>query len=198
MSRILVVEDNANLAYGLATSLELEGHEVVLAEDGARVAAGTDLLRVSGRARALLTAERSALMLLVCQRSLRSKHVLAFGQHVVDLPVEHVGNSQQSLEEAEVIAARMTPVGEVFDRFPRLMRDLARGCRNHDPDLLPFASTRSTSSVGKSPCSARERVPPTTNETPSGASTACASSMRRALPMPWCPSCVGILPSSRC
>jgi DNA-binding response OmpR family regulator len=35
MSRILVVEDNANLAYGLSTSLELEGHEVVLAEDGA-------------------------------------------------------------------------------------------------------------------------------------------------------------------
>jgi two-component system alkaline phosphatase synthesis response regulator PhoP len=35
MSRILVVEDNANLAYGLATSLGLEGHEVVLAEDGA-------------------------------------------------------------------------------------------------------------------------------------------------------------------
>ncbi len=35
MSRILVVEDNANLAYGLATSLELEGHEVVLADDGA-------------------------------------------------------------------------------------------------------------------------------------------------------------------
>jgi two-component system alkaline phosphatase synthesis response regulator PhoP len=35
MSRILVVEDNANLAYGLATSLELEGHAVTLAEDGA-------------------------------------------------------------------------------------------------------------------------------------------------------------------
>ena len=35
MSRILVVEDNANLAYGLMTSLELEGHEVVLADDGA-------------------------------------------------------------------------------------------------------------------------------------------------------------------
>jgi two-component system, OmpR family, alkaline phosphatase synthesis response regulator PhoP len=35
MSRILVVEDNANLAYGLATSLELEGHQVVLAEEGA-------------------------------------------------------------------------------------------------------------------------------------------------------------------
>jgi two-component system alkaline phosphatase synthesis response regulator PhoP len=35
MSRILVVEDNANLAYGLMTSLELEGHQVVVAEDGA-------------------------------------------------------------------------------------------------------------------------------------------------------------------
>ena len=34
MSRILVVEDNANLAYGLSASLELEGHEVVLAADG--------------------------------------------------------------------------------------------------------------------------------------------------------------------
>ncbi len=28
--------------------------------------------------------------------------------------------------QAEVIAARMTPVGEVFERFPRLVRDLAR------------------------------------------------------------------------
>ncbi len=28
--------------------------------------------------------------------------------------------------QGEVIAARMTPVGEVFDRFPRLVRDLAR------------------------------------------------------------------------
>ena len=28
--------------------------------------------------------------------------------------------------QAEVIASRMTPVGEVFERFPRLVRDLAR------------------------------------------------------------------------
>jgi two-component system alkaline phosphatase synthesis response regulator PhoP len=34
MSRILVVEDNANLAYGLQTSLELEGHTVEVAADG--------------------------------------------------------------------------------------------------------------------------------------------------------------------
>jgi two-component system, OmpR family, alkaline phosphatase synthesis response regulator PhoP len=34
MSRILVVEDNKNLAFGLATSLRLDGHEVALAETG--------------------------------------------------------------------------------------------------------------------------------------------------------------------
>jgi two-component system chemotaxis sensor kinase CheA len=28
--------------------------------------------------------------------------------------------------QAEVLAARMTPVGEVFERFPRLVRDLSR------------------------------------------------------------------------
>jgi two-component system, OmpR family, alkaline phosphatase synthesis response regulator PhoP len=34
MSRILVVEDNENLAYGLGASLELEGHDVAVAPDG--------------------------------------------------------------------------------------------------------------------------------------------------------------------
>jgi two-component system, chemotaxis family, sensor kinase CheA len=29
--------------------------------------------------------------------------------------------------QSEVLAARMTPVGEVFERFPRLLRDLSRG-----------------------------------------------------------------------
>src|SRR5204863_3693070 len=29
--------------------------------------------------------------------------------------------------QAEIIQARMTPVWQVFDRFPRLVRDLARG-----------------------------------------------------------------------
>jgi two-component system, OmpR family, alkaline phosphatase synthesis response regulator PhoP len=36
MSRILVVEDNENLAYGLATSLELDGHEAEIAGTGRR------------------------------------------------------------------------------------------------------------------------------------------------------------------
>src|SRR5439155_22187838 len=31
-----------------------------------------------------------------------------------------------STMQGEVIGARMSPVGEVFDRFPRLVRDLAR------------------------------------------------------------------------
>lgn len=34
MTRILVVEDNADLAFGLQTTLEIEGYEVEVAEDG--------------------------------------------------------------------------------------------------------------------------------------------------------------------
>ncbi|HSR52261.1 MAG TPA: response regulator transcription factor [Acidobacteriota bacterium] len=34
MKRILVVEDNANLAYGLQNNLEIEGYQVTVAEDG--------------------------------------------------------------------------------------------------------------------------------------------------------------------
>lgn len=35
MSRILIVEDNANLAYGLRNNLEIAGHDVDVADDGA-------------------------------------------------------------------------------------------------------------------------------------------------------------------
>ena len=34
MKRVLVVEDNADLAFGLRNNLEIEGHEVTVAEDG--------------------------------------------------------------------------------------------------------------------------------------------------------------------
>ena len=34
MARILIVEDNARLAYGLRNNLEIDGHEVDVAEDG--------------------------------------------------------------------------------------------------------------------------------------------------------------------
>jgi len=37
----------------------------------------------------------------------------------------HIGRLAQSLQ-AEIIAARMTPVWQVFDRFPRMVRDLAK------------------------------------------------------------------------
>lgn len=36
MTRILVVEDNADLAFGLRNNLEIEGYAVTVAEDGAR------------------------------------------------------------------------------------------------------------------------------------------------------------------
>ncbi len=45
MSRVLVVEDNANMRLGLRRILELEGHEVVEAADGP---SGLELARTSG------------------------------------------------------------------------------------------------------------------------------------------------------
>jgi two-component system alkaline phosphatase synthesis response regulator PhoP len=44
MTKVLVVEDNANLAFGLTRSLESEGYEVHSAEDGVR---GFELARTS-------------------------------------------------------------------------------------------------------------------------------------------------------
>jgi DNA-binding response OmpR family regulator len=45
MARILVVEDNADLAYGLRNNLEFEGHSVEVAEDGL---AGLEATRTMG------------------------------------------------------------------------------------------------------------------------------------------------------
>ncbi len=36
MAKVLVIEDNADLAFGLRTNLEIEGYTVVIAEDGER------------------------------------------------------------------------------------------------------------------------------------------------------------------
>ena len=35
MKRVLVIEDNADLAFGLRNNLEIEGYEVAVAPDGA-------------------------------------------------------------------------------------------------------------------------------------------------------------------
>ena len=44
MTKVLVVEDNANLAFGLTRSLESEGYDVQAAEDGTR---GFELARTT-------------------------------------------------------------------------------------------------------------------------------------------------------
>ncbi len=36
MAKVLVIEDNADLAFGLRTNLEIEGYDVIVAEDGER------------------------------------------------------------------------------------------------------------------------------------------------------------------
>lgn len=45
MSKVLIIEDNANLAFGLTRSLEAEGYEVEAAEEGTR---GLELARSCG------------------------------------------------------------------------------------------------------------------------------------------------------
>jgi two-component system, chemotaxis family, sensor kinase CheA len=49
----------------------------------------------------------------------------ASGEAELDEVSDRVGRLVAGMQ-AEVLAARMTPVGEVFERFPRLVRDLAR------------------------------------------------------------------------
>jgi len=60
-SRDAITVAGIGLAAAFFAHLDPEAHIEILVEDGAAVAAGTVLLHVHGRARALLTAERSAL-----------------------------------------------------------------------------------------------------------------------------------------
>jgi two-component system chemotaxis sensor kinase CheA len=47
------------------------------------------------------------------------------GEPALDEVTQQLGRLAQSLQ-SEIVAARMTPVWQVFDRFPRMVRDLAR------------------------------------------------------------------------
>lgn len=60
-SRDAITVAGLSIAEAFFRALDPDMHIERLVEDGARVAAGTDLMRLTGNARALLTAERSAL-----------------------------------------------------------------------------------------------------------------------------------------
>jgi nicotinate-nucleotide pyrophosphorylase (carboxylating) len=60
-SRDAVVTAGLPIAEAFFRALDPDAVVEILVEEGARVAAGTDLMRIEGKARALLTAERSAL-----------------------------------------------------------------------------------------------------------------------------------------
>ena len=60
-SREAIVVAGLPIAAAFFRALDPEARIEILAEEGAAVPAGTDLMRVTGKARALLTAERSAL-----------------------------------------------------------------------------------------------------------------------------------------
>ncbi len=60
-SRDAIIVAGLPIAAAFFRALDPEARIEMLVNDGARVAAGSDLMRIEGRARALLTAERSAL-----------------------------------------------------------------------------------------------------------------------------------------
>ena len=62
---------------------------------------------------------------LVVAKNRLAIHSAAAGDHELGELSDRIARLVSGMQ-AEVIAARMTPVGEVFDRFPRLVRDLAR------------------------------------------------------------------------
>jgi two-component system chemotaxis sensor kinase CheA len=62
---------------------------------------------------------------LVVAKNRLAIHSAEAGDHELGELSDRIGRLVSGMQ-AEVIAARMTPVGEVFDRFPRLVRDLAR------------------------------------------------------------------------
>jgi two-component system, chemotaxis family, sensor kinase CheA len=62
---------------------------------------------------------------LVVAKNRLAIHSAAAGDPVLGELSDRIARLVSGMQ-AEVIGARMTPVGEVFDRFPRLVRDLAR------------------------------------------------------------------------
>jgi two-component system chemotaxis sensor kinase CheA len=70
-----------------------------------------------------------AMMKQVGELVVAKNRLLALSNQAPDLALAEVSERISRLVsgmQGEVLAARMTPVGEVFERFPRLVRDLAR------------------------------------------------------------------------
>ncbi|MGH7525909.1 MAG: chemotaxis protein CheA, partial [Gemmatimonadales bacterium] len=114
---------NEEVATALRTAGDVEGvgFEEAAAGDGDLASRGRQIRVDLRRLDALM---KQVGELVVAKNRL---NVLAAGSG--DAALAEVGDRISRLVsgmQAEVIAARMTPVGEVFDRFPRLVRDLAR------------------------------------------------------------------------
>ncbi|HET7230903.1 MAG TPA: response regulator transcription factor [Longimicrobium sp.] len=144
MSRILVVEDNTNLAYGLTASLELEGHQVAVARDGAQglrevrehqpdlvildlMLPGMDGYRVL---KALREEGRDVPVLILTARGAESDKVLGFRLGADDYVTKPFG------------------LLELLARVGALLR---RGGRGPAPDTAPPPATVSIGEIEVSP-----------------------------------------------
>ena len=128
-------EFDGRFAFRLATSATDGDIERIIRRTGevALVSVGdpVDAAETAGRARQIRVdlARLDALMKQVGELVVAKNRLAAIAVGSGDSGLAEVSDRVTRLVaamQAEVLAARMTPVGEVFERFPRLVRDLAR------------------------------------------------------------------------
>ena len=128
-------EFDGRFAFRLATSATDGDIERIIRRTGevALVSVGdpVDVAETAERARQIRVdlARLDALMKQVGELVVAKNRLAAIAVGAGDSDLAEVSDRVTRLVasmQAEVLAARMTPVGEVFERFPRLVRDLAR------------------------------------------------------------------------
>ena len=134
MSRILVIEDNADLAFGLRNNLEIEGHDVEVAPDGA-----AGLLRAKGTAPDLVILDL-ILPKMDGLRVLRSLRESAFAAPVLVLTArgEEADKVRGLRLGADDYVTKPFSLMELLARVDALLRRTPGGARSREEDVVRF------------------------------------------------------------
>jgi two-component system alkaline phosphatase synthesis response regulator PhoP len=134
VSRILVVEDNADLAFGLRNNLEIEGHDVEVAPDGA-----SGLLRAKGTAPDLVVLD---LMLPKMDglRVLRSLRESGYAAPILVLTArgEEADKVRGLRLGADDYVTKPFSLMELLARVDALLRRTPGGARPREEDVVRF------------------------------------------------------------
>ena len=125
--RLETASDSAQIVAAIRAAGEVA--EVVVEQTGAEPAGGIRAGRARGRQIRIELSRLDSLMKqageLVVAKNRLVELSAASGAEELDEVSGRIARLVASMQ-AEIVLARMTPVGEVFERFPRLIRDLAR------------------------------------------------------------------------